>query len=87
MTHISRREFLASGAAWSLSWGAWASPVFGQERKAVPSRSAAGLMTKKTQQAIDRGLAYLARQQITRGRGKGSFGTAGYSGSCPAPAG
>jgi prenyltransferase beta subunit len=37
-------------------------------------------MTPDLERAVERGLAFLARRQITRGGGKGSFGTAGYSG-------
>jgi hypothetical protein len=80
MTRIRRRDFLAGGAAFGLSLGGIPFPGFGQERTTVPRRSAAGLLTEKTQRTIDRGLAFLARRQITRGVGKGSFGTGGYSG-------
>lgn len=80
MTHINRRTFLTQGTAVGLSLGGLPRFAAGQEKPTVPQRAAADLLTPKTQQAINRGLAFLAGRQITRSRGKGSFGTAGYSG-------
>lgn len=37
------------------------------------------LVTPRTQRAIDRGLAFLARRQIKSGREKGSYGRSGYA--------
>ena len=42
-------------------------------------RSPAELITPVTQTAINRGLLYLSRRQITSGPNRGAFGTSGYS--------
>jgi len=79
MASIGRREFLASGVALGLSLTAGSSRLAGQEPDSTPAKAKkpSAWITPKTQQAINRGLAFLARRQVTRGRGRGSFGSAG----------
>lgn len=79
MTMPGRRKFLVTAA---LGVGAglvpaisWAQPSSGPMPMGDPDSSAADLLTQPTQQAIDRGLAYLASRQ----NDDGSFGTSGYS--------
>jgi hypothetical protein len=87
MKPIRRREFLMTGAGLGVSLGLLPKPVFAQEDRAADrdksrdtSRDTTDLVTAEVERAVERGLAFLSRRQITQGRGKGSFGTAGYSG-------
>ncbi len=80
MRHVSRRKFLSHGAALTLGSLAVAHPVCGQQNRSGATRSGSKGITPVTQRAIDRGLAHLAKRQFARGRNKGAFGTAGYSG-------
>src|SRR5262245_26801111 len=70
----SRREFLASTAA-ALGATAIPSALFGQQSPADPERTAGLLIKRSTQDAIDRGLVWLAARQNE----DGSFGASGYS--------
>lgn len=79
MKPICRRRLLFQGAGLGLSWGLLGNLAFAQEDPA-PDRDTADLMTEDVETAVQRGLAFLGRRQITRGRGAGSFGTSGYSG-------
>ena len=84
MTHINRREWIkhattATVAATSLATTA---DISAQEEKPAridPERAGAELITPNAQRAINRALQYMARKQIKVGRGKGAFGTTGYS--------
>ena len=69
----ARRRFLADAAA--LGAGAIAAPLFAQQSPTDPERSATLLIKRSTQDAIDRGLAWLAGRQ----NDDGSFGGSGYS--------
>lgn len=75
MPVFSRRSILA---------GVFLTPVFGRRRglAQAPERLAAGpdLLTAETQQAIDRGLAWLTKRQVVAGRNEGAFGHGGYQG-------
>jgi hypothetical protein len=51
--------------------------LYGQD---MVAKAADNLITPVAQQAIDRGLAWLAKRQILSGRSEGAFGHAGYSG-------
>ncbi len=71
MPRFSRRSFLAGGAG-LLAASAW--PLRLPAQGFDPERSAADLITDRTQAAIDAGLAYL----VTRQNDDGSFGSGGY---------
>jgi prenyltransferase beta subunit len=72
----TRRQFLSQGGAALAALAAGRG--FADDRDALPDGSAAkGMITPAAQQAIDQGLAYLARSQ-TR---DGSFGTGQYQGN------
>ena len=80
MRQICRRKFLAhaflaAGAGLTGSTGLAA----GQQDLA-PDRDNTDLVTRDVERAVERGLAWLARRQIPRSRGKGAFGASGYSG-------
>jgi hypothetical protein len=45
-----------------------------------PEKSSTDLITPETQRAIDRGLAWLSKRQVTSGRNEGAFGHGGYPG-------
>jgi prenyltransferase beta subunit len=74
MSQLSRRSLLARTAAFGL--GALAVPTWtrAQQNFADPELTAMDFMTQRTQQAIERGLAYLASRQNE----DGSFGSGGY---------
>ena len=79
MMCMHRREFFAKGAAFGLL-GCIPESLFAQDPIPTSDRGVTDLITPKVDRAVDRGLAFLARRQMTRGRNKGAFGTAGYSG-------
>jgi len=74
---MCRRRFLAGLAAASLS-----RPAKSADEAPERSRERAGieLITAPTKTAIQRGLSYLAKTQITSGSFRGAFGTNGYAG-------
>jgi len=86
---MNRRKFLtnssiaALGAASGLGLGGSvrASNILGslpiQEKERV--KSVDELVDRRTKSAIDQGLRYLAKSQISEGRLKGAFGTQGYA--------
>ena len=85
MPELNRRNFLSLGSAAMLAGASGAAggllgaaAAVGQEP--VAEKTALELITPDTQRAIDRGLVYLARQQIKTGRDKGCFGVNGYAG-------
>ena len=84
MPQLNRRNFLSLGASLGAAglFSPWdfrsANSAFAQAP--AVEKSAVELITPDTQRAIDRGLAYLARQQIKTGRDKGCFGVNGYAG-------
>jgi len=58
-----------------------ANSAWGQDAESGQSSTGSiEYITPKTQAAINRGLAYLARKQIKIGRDRGAFGTSGYGG-------
>jgi hypothetical protein len=76
MNRLSRRTLFASAAA-----SAAAAFVSRPSRAQTPDAGrSADLITLETQRAIDRGLAWLAKRQLTSGRNEGAFGHAGYAG-------
>ena len=67
----------ASGVAFALPGD---NPKGDETREALPDGSASkGMITPRTDQAIDRGLSYL--YEASRGRVPGSFGTGAYAGN------
>ena len=94
-SEFSRRRFIggcsalvAGGALSSSLFGPRA--VQGQEEgqqkvqesatgKATKQKTAAELMTPKTQTAIDRGLRFLMGKQLTNGPNRGAYGLSGYA--------
>ncbi|HVJ85436.1 MAG TPA: prenyltransferase [Caulifigura sp.] len=75
----SRRALLQGLAASSLSMMLPAI-ARGQEPERSNERAGLELISPEARTAIQRGLASLARRQITQGEFKGAFGTAGYAG-------
>jgi Prenyltransferase and squalene oxidase repeat len=76
LPHVSRRKCLSAIAA-----TATLAPYWGRtQEKNTDRTNAAEAITPETQRAIDRGLAWLAKQQIASGRNKGAFGHGGYQG-------
>jgi prenyltransferase beta subunit len=76
MFDLSRRGFLTAASSLACTAGV-ASLVRGQEE----SDAAAESITPETQRAIDRGLAWLSKRQLTSGgRSVGAFGHGGYEG-------
>jgi len=74
----TRRQFLLQSSAAALGLAAGASALPADERDKLPDGSAAkDMITPETQQAIDRGLAYLAQHQ----QQNGAFGVHQYSGN------
>src|SRR5512134_3926643 len=73
MSRLARRRFLASAAA--LSASALPASLWAQQTPPDPERTATLLIKRSTQDAIDRGLAWLAARQ----NDDGSFGGSGYS--------
>jgi len=76
MVGLSRRGFLTATSSLACSAG-FASLVRGQEEEVDLSAEA---ITPTTQKAIDRGLAWLSKRQVTSGRNVGAFGHGGYEG-------
>lgn len=74
----TRRNFLTTATALGAIASASSASRADDENQDV--RDAAGSITKETQRAIDRGLAWLAKRQIMSGRNKGAFGQGGYEG-------
>jgi hypothetical protein len=82
----TRRQFVSRGALGLLGASGVAlalpgdNPKGGDGREALPDGSASkGMITPRTDQAIERGLSFLSATQ--RGRVPGSFGTRGYTGN------
>jgi hypothetical protein len=75
MPQFDRRRFLAAAGGLTLA-GAGGS-VRGQE---TDSSRSIEMLTPATQRAIDRGLMWLGKRQISTGRNKGAFGQGGYQG-------
>jgi len=76
MTKIDRRRFLSQSCATALGVSVLPALTFSQDEKFDPELTAVDVITKETQSAIDRGLAYLAGHQNDD---DGSFGRGGYS--------
>ena len=72
MSQFSRRKFLAHSAVGSLACCVW--PRAASAQGYDPERSAVDMINKPAQDAIERGLAYLA----TRQHDDGSIGSGGY---------
>ncbi len=79
MRHLCRRRFLARGIGLGVSLRFLPNLAWAQDDLA-PDRDTTDLMTPDVDRAVQRGLAFLARRQIVRGSGKGSFGASGYPG-------
>ena len=79
MTSINRRQMVMGSAG--LAMASACGSALSQEAKPrpEPERAGAELITGDAQRAINRAQQYLARKQIKVGRGKGAFGTSGYS--------
>ena len=78
----SRRQFLRQGAflagVGALGLPASSAAVPGSDVKEIPAEE---LMDARTQEAIDKGLRFLAGRQIARGADMGAFGSSSYNGS------
>ncbi len=80
MMPLDRRRFLFAAAGAGLPLGVLASVGFSQRKTLPNEKTPAELITPETQHAIDRGLAFIERQQVKTGRMKGAFGHGGYAG-------
>lgn len=76
---IHRRQALASTLA-SVPATLIANSAFGQRKVSPTEKTPSELITPETQRAVDRGLSFLARRQVTTGQQKGAFGHSGYPG-------
>lgn len=86
MTNLDRRRILLGTAGLALSAAAGQRSLWAQDEaedapqgRVDPDRAGAELITADAQRAINRAMAYLSRKQVKVGRGKGAFGTSGYS--------
>jgi len=75
MSTLDRRRFLATSAG--LAAGCASTCGWAQE---IDTARSIEMLTPATQRAIDRGLSWLARRQMSTGRSKGAFGQGGYQG-------
>jgi hypothetical protein len=73
---LSRRSVLTGSAA--LAAGMLCRSARGQAE--FDAGRSADLITKDTQRAIDRGLAWLSKRQMMSGKSEGTFGHGGYAG-------
>lgn len=73
---VSRRKAIIAGLGSSL----WALACRASADQDADRSSQPNLLTAETQRAIDRGLAWLVKRQVTSGREEGAFGHGGYSG-------
>src|SRR3954452_19412438 len=73
----SRRLFVTITAAGSA---AAVAPRFSHGQNAPDIARNSDLITPETQRAIDRGLGWLSKRQVTSGRNEGAFGHGGYPG-------
>ncbi len=80
MFRVNRRRFVVGGTTLALSLASAPSLVHAQRKTLPTEKSPSELITPETQRAIDRGLAFLARRQVTGGPQKGAFGHSGYAG-------
>jgi hypothetical protein len=83
MPKLNRRRAIATGAG--ILGGAWtaglAAPRLARGQGAdFDAGRNADVITPKTQEAIDKGLTWLAKRQILSGRNEGAFGHGGYQG-------
>jgi hypothetical protein len=75
---LSRRRFLTSTVVITTAYPAavvWCQPVDKSAEKSNPEKTAAEFFTADAKQAVQKGLAFLAKQQ----QNDGSFGRGGYS--------
>jgi prenyltransferase beta subunit len=76
MISKARRSFLARLAVAGAAIGCHSALAQSQPT----DRAASNLLTPATEQAVERGLAWLARRQVQSGRDEGAFGHGGYQG-------
>jgi|MDTC01.1.fsa_nt_gb hypothetical protein len=82
LSPFDRRAFLLrSGAALGAPFLLGGGVATAVEASKVKEKTAEELITGPTQQAIDKGLRFLANRQINRGADKGAFGNSGFGGS------
>ncbi len=87
MFPLTRRRMMLVAAGLGVSAATGRRAVAEEEAEPAPSkpprpeppRAGVELITADARKAIQRALVYLARQQVTAGRGKGCFGAGGYS--------
>ncbi len=80
---MNRRRFLHRGSS-LLGAGPFllgSSPSAWAKADQVKEKTAEELITPAAQQAIDKGLRFLAKRQVSRGVDRGAFGNSGYGGS------
>ena len=71
----TRRQFLAAASVATLPL--LTQPLRAQEPASERSSEA---LTPETQRAVDRGLTWLGKRQVSSGASRGAFGTGGYPG-------
>lgn len=79
MLRFDRRHFLTVGAATALAASQGPS-LLAQAPERGGGADSTDMMTSAVHKAIDKGLAFLGKRQITSGRDAGAFGTSGYAG-------
>jgi hypothetical protein len=76
---LTRRRFLTHSAALAIAGAAPMRGMYAQEPKRSSERAGVELITAEAKKAIDRGLAWLSKSQVTQGQLKGAFGNSGYA--------
>ena len=75
---LTRRQMLHRAAVLPLIGGFRPATSYAQEPQRSSERAGVELITAETKTALQRGLSYLSKQQITQGQHRGAFGTSGY---------
>jgi len=77
MSFLSRRHFLTRSSALPLL-ATFGNDSYGEPWRGTSRRKSRALITAETQAAIDAGLSFLDRQQLTEGSNRGAFGNRQY---------
>ncbi|HMO13969.1 MAG TPA: prenyltransferase/squalene oxidase repeat-containing protein [Pirellulaceae bacterium] len=76
---FNRRQFLLRTTAGAACAAGSANPLLADRKRSANEKSPAELFTPEVRAAVERGLAYLARKQITNGANRGAFGNSSYA--------
>src|SRR5688500_15459150 len=75
---LTRLRFLVQSAAAGLAGWCSCIPALAQEPRGGRERAGVELITAEAKTAIQRGLPFLSRRQISQGQLRGAFGNNGY---------